>query len=424
MSRHPRRTPWATLSLGLGLVALLSGPALGQPIRRRPPLPVADRAQAVLDVLGGAHVLREAWRATQAGFYRKDLNGVDWEAVLRRYEPRAAQARTPRELYALINRMLGELRTSHLALMDGGVWWRELGDEFRGRPSLRAGCELVRVQGRLHVAALAEGGPAAQAGLLEGDEVVALDGVPAAASPLLRGAGHDPGIPGAPGFVLDLSAGRAVRVAMRRRPGEEARELVLEPRPFSLLEAVRNSVRTEHVEGRRVGVIHLWHFMNARVYRALRAALAGPLHDAEALVLDVRGRGGSAGVVRAILSLFSGRRPFWPRPVVVLTDGHTRSAKEIFVFHWKRRGLGPVVGERTQGACVGCTFQELSDGSVLMIPRQDVRFLTRGVSLEGRGVAPTVEVPQAPLPYRAGEDRILAAGLREALRQARRAAAF
>ena len=61
-------------------------------------------------------------------------------------------------------------------------------------------------------------------------------------------------------------------------------------------------------------------------------------------------------------------------------------------------------------------------GSVLALPITDVRSLTRGVNLEGVGVAPTIEVPDAALPYREGADPILEAGLREAAKLARRVA--
>ncbi|HBP18853.1 MAG TPA: hypothetical protein DEA08_13845 [Planctomycetes bacterium] len=72
------------------------------------------------------------------------------------------------------------------------------------------------------------------------------------------------------------------------------------------------------------------------------------------------------------------------------------------------------MGERTQGACIACQFFELSDGSVLCLPIMDVRRLSGGVYLEGIGVQPDVRVRQLPLPYRQGQDRILAAGLRRA----------
>ncbi len=416
------------LLLALLLVlTLLPGVASAQPLRRRPPLAPAEqeRAQRVLDLLGPEHVLREAWRATRRHVFDRRL--AEWDSLLERYLPQVAPARTPEEVYAVVNRMLGELEVSHLALMAGGVWERELAQEFTGRATARAGFELVALEGRLFVDGLAEGGPGDRAGLLEGDEVVTIEGAPAAESPRLQGAGHDPGLPGPPGYSLWVRDGERIALSVRRRAGEAPRHVELAPFPMTLVQASRNSARVLAVEvgGRTttVGVLHLWHVINGDIARVAREALRGPLRQAEALVLDVRGRGGSAGVVAAILDMFDGRRPLWSKPVVCLTDGGTRSAKEILAWHWKRRNLGPVVGETTQGACLGCGFFELSDGSVLALPLQDVRRLTRGTVLEGVGVEPTHPVADAPLPYRAGADPILQAGLRAAASRVRRAVA-
>jgi len=166
----------------------------------------------------------------------------------------------------------------------------------------------------------------------------------------------------------------------------------------------------EH-QGKRIGVIHLWHFMTGEVVRTLADAIQGELADTDALVLDIRGRGGRADVVRRILNLFSGRRPTWTKPVVCLIDKGSRSAKEIFAFKWKQREVGPLIGETTAGACIGCTFVQLSDSSILMVPMTNVSRMTDGVDLEGVGVDPTEPVAQHPLPYRQGRDSILAAGL-------------
>ncbi len=60
-----------------------------------------------------------------------------------------------------------------------------------------------------------------------------------------------------------------------------------------------------------------------------------------------------------------------------------------------------MVGERTAGAVLAGRFNVLSDGSLLYLAVNDVRV--DGVRLEGRGVAPDVEVPFDPA-YAAGRD--------------------
>jgi carboxyl-terminal processing protease len=178
-----------------------------------------------------------------------------------------------------------------------------------------------------------------------------------------------------------------------------------------MLEAARESVRVEPARGKKIARIHLWHFMTPRMSDLLAQSLDGSLHDADALLLDVRGRGGQALVIQRVLANFKGDHPRWRRPVTALIDGETRSAKEIFAWAFHRDGLGKLVGERTKGAVIGCQFEKLFDGSVLMLPVQDVRGMTQGEQLEGAGVEPDVKVDEGPLPYRHGRDRIAERGI-------------
>lgn len=406
----------ALLYLPLLALCLWAAPAQAQ-LKPRPELEGGKeaRGQRVFDLLGPEHIVREAWRETGRYFFDKRLLGSkDWQGALERALVAARAAQRPADAHAAINGMLAELGVSHLVLLEHDVWARELAVEFSNTQSVRAGCELVELQGRYFASGVVPGGPAARSGLLEGDEVLSVDGVQPAQSPVLVDGGHDPGLSGPHGSSLRVREGQDLRLQVRREEGGALREVILRPARDSLIEAARRSVRVETIKGQAVGVVALPHYIHPEMVRILRDALRGPLKDAAALVLDVRGRGGMSTVVRAILNLFRGPRALWTKPVVLLTDGGTRSAKEIFAFHWKRQNLGPIVGERTQGACIGCRFVELSDGSVLCVPVSDVRRLSGGETLEGKGVEPTLRVRQLPLPYRAGRDRILEAGLRHA----------
>lgn len=414
----------ATRSLLLPLVLLLGASAstASAQMKSRPRLEGTkeERAQSVFELLGPEHVVREAWRTTGRYFFDKRLlRTKDWDGALARALVRAKSAANPSEVHGIVNEMIGELKVSHLALLEHDVWARELAVEFTNRKSVRAGCELTLIDGRYYATGVVRGGPAATSGLLEGDEVLSLDGRAPAESPSLVDGGHDPGMPGPHAFCFRVTKGKSIALRVRREQGAAPLKITLRPAADSLIDAAQRSVRVEVVGGARVGVIHLPHYIHRRIYTITRDALRGPLADTDALVLDVRGRGGSSSVVQGILSLFSGRRAIWDKPVVLLTDRGTRSAKEIFAFHWKKRGIGPIVGERTQGACIGCRFVELSDGSVLCVPVADVRRLSGGATIEGVGVEPTHRVKQHPLPYRQGRDRILQAGLRHAGKLAR-----
>jgi carboxyl-terminal processing protease len=91
----------------------------------------------------------------------------------------------------------------------------------------------------------------------------------------------------------------------------------------------------------------------------------------------------------------------WVKPVVLLVNGGSRSGKELVTFAMKQREMAKVVGEKTAGAVLAGTPLRLSNGDLLYLAVMD--GAVDGTRLEGVGVTPDVEVPDA-LPYAAGKD--------------------
>jgi carboxyl-terminal processing protease len=178
------------------------------------------------------------------------------------------------------------------------------------------------------------------------------------------------------------------------------------------LEAGRRSVRVVRRDGRRIGVLHLWMVARGSA-RFVQETLRDRLADCDALVVDLRGRGGFADEIPGILAPFRAKQrdpatPRWTKPVVFLVDDRTRSAKEILSWTIRREQLGPRVGEKTEGAVLGAGFMPLPGGLYLEVGMMEVP-VADGSSLEGVGVEPTVPVPHAG-PWAGGRDPILEKG--------------
>ena len=90
------------LTLG-GLAALAAWPVHSQPVAQ-PGASSVEARQSTFD---------EVWETVRDRFYDRDLHGLDWPAVRRRYQPLAASANSGAQLAVVINTMLAELRTSH-----------------------------------------------------------------------------------------------------------------------------------------------------------------------------------------------------------------------------------------------------------------------------------------------------------------------
>lgn len=110
-------------------------------------------------------------------------------------------------------------------------------------------------------------------------------------------------------------------------------------------------------------------------------ALSGMLTDKPLTIGTFRTRGGSEPfTVPAKNKHFSGR-------IVLLVDGESMSAAEMFASGIQGTGRAIVVGERTGGKSLPAVWIKLPTGAVLMYPIAD--FITRkGSSLEGVGLEP------------------------------------
>jgi len=376
-----------------------------------------------------AKLFDAVWDSVRESFYDPNLHGVDWDGMRDVYRPLVLEAPTDEQVRALLLEMLAELDASHVTILDGPVY-RSMMRELWNRPTRTLGILLEEsMAGRIFVRAMYEGGPCELAGMRMGDRIIEIDGVPVFDSPVLVDAGYDPALPGPRLFFLDSAPDR-IELLMQRTPDAASRfSTALAPAQMNAVDAASNSVRIVERDGMKIGTLHVW-FCSRGVAGVLEDAVRGPLADCDALVLDVRGRGGFSDVVVALLDVFRGEsgflsrmrgtraKPLWTKPLVVLTDDRSRSAKELFAYRIRHSKLGKLVGQRTEGAVLGAMFHPLPDGSYLELAGVSVPI--DGVSLEGNGVRPHHEVDFV-VPYADGHDSIFEKGCEVAADAARRA---
>lgn len=392
----------------------------------------AQEAPAAWETRPFGRLFEEVWQTVRDDFFDPDLAGVDWPGARQRYGPRAAAAGSLEEAVAIINEMLAELATSHtrlfapsepelhqlLGIFVSGALGGEIRARYPGGEVSYTGIGIATAEagGGTFITAVLDGSPAAEAGLLRGDRILAADGEPFSPLGSFRG-----------------KEGTPVRLTVERQPPPApAVDVEVTPahlRPAELfLEAMRQSVRVIDAGGVRIGYIHAWSYAGRQYHDLLEEEVSiGGLADADALILDLRGGWGGAGP--DYLNLFNRRVPVleqvgrdgtvttfdpqWRRPAALLVDGGTRSGKEVLAWGFQAYGLGPVVGSRTAGAVVAGRPYLLSHGCVLFLAVADVRV--DGRRLEGTGVAPDVAVPR-PLEHSAGSDPQLERAL-EVLRE-------
>jgi carboxyl-terminal processing protease len=163
----------------------------------------------------------------------------------------------------------------------------------------------------------------------------------------------------------------------------------------------------------------------------IRAAVRS-FADAPAVVVDLRGNPGGVGAMApAVAALFLAdastlgtmkmrrgeirfvtyKQPApYTGPLVVLVDEGSASTSEIFAGSLQEAGRAVVVGQRSLGAVLPSVIERLPNGAVFQYAVADFKT-PKGVLLEGRGVAPDVDVPLERASFFAGTDPALDASL-------------
>ena len=277
------------------------------------------------------------------------------------------------------------------------------------------GIEVRSKEGAVVVTGIRRGSPAMQAGLQNGDRIVEVASVEAAA---LGVQGVTKKLRGAPGTFVTLRVHSA---------GEDAPRQVTLPRQATPHRTVEARVRED-----RIVVIRIRRFDEGTA-RELRAVLQEHPR-APGCVLDLRDNPGGVfeeavraadvfldkGVITTIESPRQGAQPerAHPRgartklPLAVLVNGRTASAAEALAAALQDNGRAVVVGTQTYGKGTIQTVIELPDGSALRLSM--ARFVTpRGRTIEGEGIRPDVWVgPGASWP---GPDRQLSQAVKRLL---------
>ena len=323
--------------------------------------------------------------------------------LLADYRPKAQAAQTSMDERDVVRQLLAQVPASHLALYSKATAAR-LEAEIAGEPVNTLGCVLTQVGDRYFADSVYDGGPAALAGLRRGDEVIAIDGLVVKASPRFDWRSDDARSAGFSSHELLVQSGD--RVSLRVNFDSGCRDVAVVAAPFSGFLSSKFGARSFAIGGQRALLLHLWF-----VYHGLSASLLSHCVAANpgcrSLLLDLRGRGGSALECAPLLATLKAMKNRGVS-IVALIDHRTRSAKEIIAYELRRSGIATLVGECTAGAMLPATLVPVGADAVLMYPA--LRAGNYCKAIEGHGVLPQHEVAD-PFPGRPGFDPVLEKGI-------------
>jgi carboxyl-terminal processing protease len=370
-----------------------------------------------------AETFEAVWTIVRDSHFDPAFDRENWDRIGQELRPKAAAAKTPGELRAILADLLGRLGLSHFAVIPSSPDSPEDRTNLSGHP----GFDVRLIDKQLLVTQVEA--EAAAAGVKAGWIVHSIGGTEVAA--LLEGiADASPQVAQVEAWRLATTrlrgpANSPVEVTFIDATGAKVQKTV--PRRFDTGEPVTvGSLPTMFVRvtasqattpgGAKAAVIGFNVWMTA-VDREFAMAIDRYRH-ADGIVIDLRGNpGGLAGMIMGLSGHFfaepatlgvmttrqaqplrfnanprlvnaSGERvqPY-AGPVAILVDGLTGSASECFTGGMQSLGRARVFGQTSMGRALPALFDRLPNGDVLIHAWGD--FVTgTGVRVEGRGVVP------------------------------------
>jgi len=374
-------------------------------------------------------VYDETWRRFRDFFYVKNMHGYDWKALREQYRPWLQHVTHRSDLTYVLTELISELNIGHT--------YTEGGDQFlpeRARVGLPgARIELDAAAGRYRLARIYRGhneepkyrSPLTEVGVdaREGDYILAIDGVELKAD-------ENP-------YRLLRNKTFSVTLTLNAKPTfEGARQATYQPiasdANLRYLDFVLRSKETvDKLSGGRVGYLHIPDMGAPGLYEFIKWYY--PQIRKEGLIVDVRANGGG-NISQMILGRlgkkllgtrfgYAGEHPTtYPGAVfhgsmVALTSETSASDGDIFPYHFRFAGLGPLIGKRTWGGVVGGGNSPLIDGGAVFVPQSGTNAPTGEWIIEGEGVVPDIEVENDPASMLEGHDRQLERGVQEVLKR-------
>jgi carboxyl-terminal processing protease len=414
------------------------------------------------------------WKTVNQTFYDPKFGGVDWKAVHERYAPLVARVNSDTELYLLLQQMINELHQSHFFVIppqaipklsssdeqdDSEAADSDSNFEAKSqtmtplerirtrltrRLSTGIGIDLRIIDGAVIITRVEIGSTAARAGLRPGFEIKSVNGAQlsdAIAEIERNPIWHEIIRPELPDFLIaryingDLSSPvKLVYADAINR--QHVLSISRQKLNGQMSPAIGNlpPIYTEFEAKRLVGGLGYIRFnafaplIMKKVCGALRS-----MHDAPGLIIDLRGNhGGLIGMIAGLSGLLEtdplllgsmqtrqGSNPMIAFPqrspytgaLVILVDGTSQSAAEMFAAGLQESGRALVVGEISAGNVIPSAIIKLPTGGLLQYGF--AKYVTpHGAVLEARGVVPDWIIIATRQTILSSGDPQLTAGLR------------
>ncbi len=361
----------------------------------------------------------EAWRLERDFFYDPNMQGVDYNKMMKMYLPLVNRVRDRDELNDLIGQIVSELSALHTFVFGGDIRREE---QQIGIGSLGAiltkdekdgGYKITHIY-KSEPDYIDELSPLMKQGVnvKEGDVILSINGVSTLTVP-------------SPNILLENQVGQQVLLHLKSAESGKEYDAIVVP----ITQRDEANLRYDEWEYTRrlivdkqsddsIGYVHL-RAMSGNNYTEWVKQFY-PVFDREGLIIDMRhNRGGNIDswilekLLRKAWMYWKDRAgvPTWNMQyafrghLVVLCDAFTASDGEAFSEGFKRLKLGKVIGTRTWGGEIWLSFDNLLlDNGIASAAETGVYGPEGKWLIEGHGVDPDIIVDNTPHETFEGKD--------------------
>ena len=384
----------------------------------------------------------KVWNTVNEKYFDETFGGVDWKKIREIYEPQAMAAKSDADFHAVLQKMLGELKVSHFAVVTPDA---NFGITAQ---SAEIGIELQLIAGKVVISRIQPGSSAAEVGLKTGfivekiGERTTAEIIAATNEKLAKRNDSErvrneirrrvllSKINGAEKTKIKLIVSDAKDLPQNFEPERRVAVGEMSP-PFGNLPPQPLEFETRKLAG-NIGYIRFNIWMIAQLPKIRQAVKS--FAATKGIIFDIRGNPGGLAIMAAgVAGLFSKEQTslgtmksrlstvkliVYPQPnaftgkIVVLTNSGSASTSELFAAGIQETKRGKIIGEKTAGAILASVIDTLPTGALFQYVVSDYKS-PNNILIEGRGVLPDLEVLPTRESLLAGSDAQLDAAIRE-----------
>ncbi|MDR1527787.1 MAG: peptidase S41 [Dysgonamonadaceae bacterium] len=368
------------------------------------------------------YMFNHVWTQELKRFYTTSMHGMDWNGLKKTYAKFLPHINNNYDFAELLSELLGELNTSHT----GGRY-----SHRADNPDVTAALGLLFSWtyggDGLLIDEVLEKGPfdKADSKVKAGYIIEAING-----EKIKAGQDYFP--------LLNKIADQPTLLSFYNPSNKERWEEVM--KPITQAEQTRLLYRrwvklreadVERLSDGRLGYVHI-ESMGDPSFRSIYSDILGKFNNKEGIVIDTRFNGGGR-LHEDLEILFSGQKYFtqvirgvetcdmpsrrWNKPSIMVIGEANYSNAHGSPWVYRHTNIGKLVGMPVPGTMTSVSWETLQDPTLVFgIPIVGYR-LSDGSYLENQQLEPDVKVANEPAQLAAGEDRQLAAAVKELLKE-------